>query len=314
MECWFADETLRLWNLATLMAAEDASETDLNEAEASAGAKGSPPAGSNARRRVSLVLKSYGGCIKCCCFSASGVFLASGSADNLVRVWRVSDRALLHTLKGHKNWVLALAFSPVQEARFATTSADGSLRLWCLEDASQQSCCKVLKPPKASSAGVLSSKDVTCCAYNEEGSLLCTGGADKLVRLWSLPDGRCKRVLHGHRGQVNSVAFQGGNGRLVASVEGNASFHQFSSDNSLILWDVEAEVGREMLARLQGHKRRVNCCSFSGSGSLIVTGANDNSVRLWMLSPALQAWGAGEEGRAHSPLTPPPPPWARARS
>ena len=95
-----------------------------------------------------------------------------------------------------------------------------------------------------------------------------------------------------------SVAFQGGAGRLVASVEGNASFHNFSSDNSLILWDVEAEVGGEMLARLAGHKRRVNCCAFSGAGSLIVTGANDNSVRLWMLSPALQAWGPGEEGRA----------------
>jgi WD40 repeat protein len=200
-----ADETLRLWNLGMLMAAEDASETDLNESEASGGAKASPPAGASSRKRVSLVLKSYGGCVKCCCFSASGVFLASGSADNLVRVWRVSDRALLHTLKGHKNWVLALAFSPVEEARFATTSADGSLRLWCLQDASPHSTCKVLKPHKPASGGVrlASSKDVTCCAYNEEGSLLCTGGADKLVRIWSLPDGRCQRVLHGHRGQVN---------------------------------------------------------------------------------------------------------------
>lgn len=282
------------------MESEESSETDLRSGESRAGNSGSGNAcaANDSRKKVSIVLKSYGGCVKCCSFSANGALLASGSTDNLVRVWRVRDRVLLHSLKGHKNWVLSLAFSPLQEANFATASADGTVRLWDVSNAAPQSNCTVtvLKAKsQAGGVGLGSSKDVTCCSYNALGTLLCTGGADKLVRIWSLPDGTCQRILHGHRGQVNCVAFQGGTGRLVASVEGNASFHHFSSDNALILWDLEAEAGRELLTRLSGHKRRVNSCSFNGSGALIATGGNDNTVRLWMLSPALQAWGPGEE-------------------
>ena len=296
-----ADETLRLWNLSALLTSEDSSETDINHGESHYATSPNGSVTDISRKKVSAVLKSYGGCIKCCSFSSNGAFLASGSADNLVRVWRVRGRVLLHSLKGHKNWVLSLAFSPVQEASFATASADGTVRLWDLDKAAPQESCAVLKA-KSQAGGVTlgSSKDVTCCSYNALGTLLCTGGADKLVRIWSLPGGTCQRVLHGHRGQVNCLAFQGGSGRLVASVEGNASFHHFSSDNALILWDLEAEAGREVLVRLTGHKRRVNSCSFNGSGALIATGANDNTVRLWMLSPGLQEWGPGEEGRTRS--------------
>ena len=204
--------------------------------------------------------------------ATSGKTLCSGSADNLLRVWRLKDRVCTHTLKGHKNWILTLACSPIEERQLATGSADGSVRVWDLAPFPISST--VLKPPR-SKAG-----DVTCCAYSPSATLLCTGAADKVVRLWTLPDGVCVRELHGHRGQINGLAFQGGSGRLVGSVEGNASAFHFSSDNAVILWDVLAPQGQEMLIRLNGHKRRVNACAFSTPGSLLVTGANDNTVRL----------------------------------
>ena len=299
-----ADETLRLWNLAALLVAEDSGETNVNEREEThrGNGAGSPAA----KRKISVELKSYGGSVKCCCFNASGTLLCSGSGDNLVRVWRMRDRVCLHTLKGHKNWVLAVACSPVDQGQLASGSADGTVRVWSLESApsqpSQSASATVLKPPKAQGVGLGASRDMTAVAYHPLGNLLCTAGADKLVRIWTLPDGSCQHVLQGHRGHINAIAFQGGTGRVVASVEGSGlGLQYFSSDNSLILWDLEAPVGAEMIVRLCGHKRRVNCCAFNGSGALVVTGGNDNSVRLWVLSEPLAQLGPGEEGRLRRP-------------
>jgi len=63
------DETLRLWHLSALLAADDSGETNVNER--ANGSNGSN--GSGSKRSVSIELKSYGGCVKCCCFSPSGL-------------------------------------------------------------------------------------------------------------------------------------------------------------------------------------------------------------------------------------------------
>jgi WD40 repeat protein len=36
--------------------------------------------------------------------------MASGSWDRTIRLWRVSDGALVRTLTGHTDWVTALPF------------------------------------------------------------------------------------------------------------------------------------------------------------------------------------------------------------
>jgi WD40 repeat protein len=61
--------------------------------------------------------------------SAAAPLLASGSADNTVRLWRVSDGALLRTLEGHTGSVASAAFSP-DGRLLASGSIDGTVRLW----------------------------------------------------------------------------------------------------------------------------------------------------------------------------------------
>ena len=174
-----ADETLRLWNLAVLLVAEDSGETNVNEREEAPKSNGG---GARAHavpmRKISVELKSYGGSIKCCSFNATGTLLCSGSGDNLVRVWRIRDRSCLHTLKGHKNWVLTLACSPLDECQFATGSSDGTVRVWNLNTASsspsQSASATVLKPSKQPGGGVSlgGGKEVTAVAYHPLGNLL----------------------------------------------------------------------------------------------------------------------------------------------
>jgi WD40 repeat protein len=59
--------------------------------------------------------------------------LASGSADQTVRLWSLPDGRLIETLIGHGDSVECLAMSP--DGRFlASGSTDRTVRLWSLPD------------------------------------------------------------------------------------------------------------------------------------------------------------------------------------
>jgi WD40 repeat protein len=55
--------------------------------------------------------------------------LASASGDSTVRLWEAGSGALLSTLKGHEDWVRAVAFSP-DGKMLASASGDKTVRLW----------------------------------------------------------------------------------------------------------------------------------------------------------------------------------------
>jgi WD40 repeat protein len=62
--------------------------------------------------------------------------LASGGWDGAIRLWRVSDGALLRTITGHTNWVNCIAFSPNGRI-LASGGEDRTLRLWRVSDGAQ---------------------------------------------------------------------------------------------------------------------------------------------------------------------------------
>jgi WD40 repeat protein len=66
-------------------------------------------------------------------FSPDGSLIASGSADYTIRLWRVSDGALVRTLTGHTSSVNSVAFSP-DGSLMASGSADRTIRLWRVSD------------------------------------------------------------------------------------------------------------------------------------------------------------------------------------
>jgi WD40 repeat protein len=61
--------------------------------------------------------------------SSDGELLFTGSADNTVREWKVSDGTLLNTFVAHDNDVGSLAISPNKEL-LASSANDYSIRLW----------------------------------------------------------------------------------------------------------------------------------------------------------------------------------------
>jgi WD40 repeat protein len=59
--------------------------------------------------------------------------LASGSADNTIKLWNIESGQELRTLKGHNGSVSSISFSPDGKT-LATGSFDQTVKLWHLPD------------------------------------------------------------------------------------------------------------------------------------------------------------------------------------
>lgn len=60
---------------------------------------------------------------------ATATALSYPDADTVIRIWRVNDGQLMTTLRGHKNMVWSLAWSPDGHT-LASGSEDGTVRVW----------------------------------------------------------------------------------------------------------------------------------------------------------------------------------------
>jgi energy-coupling factor transporter ATP-binding protein EcfA2 len=212
-------------------------------------------------------LTGYASAVLSVAFSPDGRTLATGSYDNTVRLWDVSDPHQprpLATLTGYTNAVTSVAFSP-DGRTLATGSADKTARVWDVSDPRQPHSLDTL----IGYTGAVSS-----VAFSPDGHTLATASADNTVRLWDLPG----PILAGHTGDVTSVAFSP-DGHTVATG---------SYDNTVRLWDVSDSRQPRPLATLTGHTNDVYSVAFSPDGRVLATGSADRTVRLWDVSDPRQ--------------------------
>ena len=87
----------------------------------------------------------------------------------------------LRTLRGHSNWVSALALG---QGVLCSGSGDNTVRVWSLDT---WQCVRTLEGH---------SNSVTALALGQ--GVLCSGSCDNTVRVWSLDTWQCIRTLEGH--------------------------------------------------------------------------------------------------------------------
>lgn len=120
--------------------------------------------------------------------SPNGKIVASGSDDNMIRLWDVqSGVALSDPLTGHSLSVSAITFSPDGNI-LASASSDRTMRLWDLQKGI------MWQDPLEGHLG-----NVSSLAFSPDGKILASGSYDCNIRLWDVQSGTLSRdPLTGH--------------------------------------------------------------------------------------------------------------------
>lgn len=248
-----------------------------------------------------------GQCLKCLqghtsrvstvAFHPDNLCLASGSEDSTVRVWDVKTGQLLKCLNGYSDYVWSVAYSPTR-AVVASGSNDRGLRLW---DTQTGQCLQSLDGH---------SGRVRSVAYSANGQILVSGTYSYEIKVWDTTNGICLKTFRmpgewcwdmALRPDGNVLAVSSGDnnihlwnvhtGELLNTLVGEehyalglaysptGQFLATSRMNLVQIWDLDSGHCIQTLSS----EAWIWSVAFHPQESLLVTGGDDGSVKLWDL-------------------------------
>lgn len=203
-------------------------------------------------------IKAHRKAVYCTQFNCNGELLATGSADQTIKVWKIDDALSGKTeaeLRGHADAVTNLAWHPTSPHRLASISSSGdrSVRFWDSRLGKSTATLDLF-------AGNL------YLAWSPDGESLAVGNKQDVV---SIIDTRKLTVSNkfSYKQQVNALSW---------SPEGELFFQATGSAVEVFRWP-----GMKRCASMAGHTAPVMSLAFDPSHKYIVTGGMDALVCLW---------------------------------
>ena len=208
-------------------------------------------------------------------FSPDGRHVAAGTNDppNYLKIFDARTGALVQALPGHRDAVLSVVYARDGKA-ILTSSYDATARLYDLTSGQ-------------SAAFEGHEWWVWSANFSPDEKRIVTACQDGSAMVWDVASRKAGAPFLGHEGPVYHAVFSP-DGKLVASA---------GYDKRILLWDPAkvrpfdfdalSEPGKERRRGgpecevLEGHLAGVRYVRFSPNGKLLVSGGNDNTVRVW---------------------------------
>jgi WD40 repeat protein len=152
--------------------------------------------------------------VGCAVYSPDGRWIASGSADNTIRLWDARAGQLLQTWQ-HGVWSKCVAFSP--DGRTLASCAEGKLTLWSVPEGLPRRLLWDDSPA------------IYALAFHPDGRTLASAGDDGLVTVWDTDSGEQRAALDWKLGNLRALAFAP-DGMTVAVG---------SEKGKVLIWDVD---------------------------------------------------------------------------
>jgi WD40 repeat protein len=197
---------------------------------------------------------SFGRPIRFATLSPDGQLLAISTYDPTIQLWRLSDKTLLRTLTGHKDWVHEVFFSP--DGKFLISgSKDGTVKVWQVWDGS---LVRTLSGH---------SKPVVTVALSLDGQFIASRSEDSTVRVWRMANGKLVKVLQGHmKGKAVNVVRFSPDGKWLAFGDITFTMYRFP------------EGRKEGIA---AHRWGIAALSFTPDSRFLISASADGAVKVW---------------------------------
>ncbi|KAK4418450.1 WD repeat-containing protein 70 [Sesamum alatum] len=168
----------------------------------------------------------------------------------------------LKNTKGHISGLTCGEWHPKAKETILTSSEDGSLRIWDVNDFKSQK--QVIKP-KLSRPGRV---PVTTCTWDREGKRIAGGIGDGSIQVWNIKAGWGSRpdiyVANGHTDDITGLKFSSDGLTLLSR----------SFDGSLKVWDLrQMKEALHVFDDLPNHYAQTNI-AFSPDEQLFLTGTS----------------------------------------
>jgi WD40 repeat protein len=187
-------------------------------------------------------------------FSPDGLMLASGGADQTLRLWHVATGKEIRCLEVDRGSVHSVAFSPDGKT-IASGGVDQIVHLW------EVATGKELRQL----GGNFGAAHSVC--FSPDGRLLAAGCADHGVHLWDAVTGNDFQPAIGHPSVISSIIYSP-DAQILTTATPDLSIYQ---------WDTATATARR---HVSGHRPRIVCSTLAPSGNLLAAGDADGAVYL----------------------------------
>ncbi|KAH9476959.1 Vegetative incompatibility protein HET-E-1 [Psilocybe cubensis] len=209
-------------------------------------------------------------------FSPDAKRIVSGSLDQTLRIWHVNTGQTEQILHAHSNGgVDCVAFSPDGERIASGSQMDQTLRLWDssstgLNKPSDQRVPFVLQDGEVPSWNNTSIRSI---AFSPDGLLVASGSNDATICLWDISTAQYTTTLVGNEDKGFKSAAFSPDGQWIA----------YGSCKPIRLWNLSTGKHATLTCSLslRGHTNSVASVVFFPDGKRLVSGSEDETIRIW---------------------------------